>query len=140
MRKSLFKKVRAPLKDLPRYIPERLHRAVHYFVTISWNSQLFLQYSFIGLLSIRNSWDNNLWNTIWHQIQDYTQHHIQHHIRKYKNNSILVPFWAIIDHKNVFTQDTLHTSFISQKNLRSPSQTLLQTSTFYCIFNSFRSG
>ena len=85
-------------------------------------------------------WANCWWNTIYHQIQHYIQHHIQHHIRKYKNNSILVPFWAIIDHKNVFTQDTLHTSFISQKNLRSPSQTLLQTSTFYCIFNSFCSG
>ena len=42
LNKSLFKKVRATLEDLPRYIPERLHWAVHYFVTISWNSQLFL--------------------------------------------------------------------------------------------------
>ena len=30
------------LKDLARYIPERLRWAVHYFVTISCNSQLFL--------------------------------------------------------------------------------------------------
>ena len=44
----------------------------------------------------------------------YIQHHIQHHIWKYKKISILVPFWATIDHKNIFTQDKLHTSFISK--------------------------
>ena len=34
LNKSLFKKVRDTLKDLPRYITERLHGAVHYCVTI----------------------------------------------------------------------------------------------------------
>ena len=42
MNKLLFKNVRATLKDLPRYRPERLHWAVHYFVTILWNSVFFL--------------------------------------------------------------------------------------------------
>ena len=41
-------------------------------------------------------------NTISHQIQ----HHNQHHILKYEKNSILLHFWATIDHKNIFTQDT----------------------------------
>ena len=41
--------------------------------------------------------------------------HISHtyiHTYTYTANSILVPFWATIDHKNIFTQKTLHTSFI----------------------------
>ena len=36
--KSLFKKIWATLKDLPKYIPERLHWAVHYFLIILGNS------------------------------------------------------------------------------------------------------
>ena len=50
MNKSLFKKVRATLKHLSRYIPQRLDWAVHYF--------------FVRLLSIRNSLNNNLLNVI----------------------------------------------------------------------------
>ena len=49
-------------KNLPKYIPEYLQWAVHYFVIISWNSQLFLSYFFIRLLSVRNSLNNNLLN------------------------------------------------------------------------------
>ena len=36
--KSLFKKIWATLKHLPKYIPERLHWAVHYFLIILGNS------------------------------------------------------------------------------------------------------
>ena len=32
-----FQEGTSQLKDLPRYIPERLHWALHDFVTISWN-------------------------------------------------------------------------------------------------------
>ena len=53
--------------------------------------------------------------------------------------SILVPFWATIDHKINFTQNTSHSSFISKK-LCSPSQMLLETSNFYHIFTRFDSG
>ena len=53
--------------------------------------------------------------------------------------SILVPFWATIDHKINFTQNTSHFSFISKKNLCSSSQILLETSTFYPIFIIFNS-
>ena len=62
LNKSFYKKVRATLEDLPRYIPEHLHWAVHYFVTISRNLQLFLQYFFIRLWPIRNWLDKNLLN------------------------------------------------------------------------------
>ena len=54
--------------------------------------------------------------------------------------SILVPFWATIDHKINFTQNILHSSFISKKDLCSSSQMLLELSTFYPIFTSFHSG
>ena len=59
---------------------------------------------------------------------------------KIKKISISVPFWATIDRKTNFTQNTLHASFISKKELRFPSQMLLETSIFYPIFTSFHSA
>ena len=41
--------------------------------------------------------------------------------------------------QNIFTQDTLQPFYIPNKNLRSPSQTLSETSTFYYIFSIFHS-
>ena len=45
----------------------------------------------------------------------------------------------LINQSNIFQQDTLHPSFISNKHLRSPWQNFLETSTFYRIFTSFHS-
>ena len=42
--------------------------------------------------------------------------------------------------QSVFTQDTLHTSFISNRNLRFLTQNLLVKATFYHIFISFDIG
>ena len=53
--------------------------------------------------------------------------------------SILVPSWTSIDYTIIFTQDTLHSSLISQKD-SSLSEMLLETSIFYNIFTSFHSG
>ena len=39
--KSLFKKVRPHVKDLPKYVPERLLLAAHYFLIILRNSKYF---------------------------------------------------------------------------------------------------
>ena len=39
--------------------------------------------------------------------------------------------------KNIFTQNTWHYSFMTWKNLSSPSQNLLKTPTFHPIYNSF---
>ena len=39
---------------------------------------------------------------------------------------------------NIFTQETLYPSFISKKNLRSPLETIFETSTFYHIFYYFK--
>ena len=39
--------------------------------------------------------------------------------------------------KYKFTQETLHPSFISKRNLRSPQQKFFETSTFYHIFTIF---
>ena len=40
---------------------------------------------------------------------------------------------------NIFTQETLYSSFISKKNWRSPSGTFFEISTFYLIFTIFNS-
>ena len=41
--------------------------------------------------------------------------------------SILVPFWATIDHKINFTQNTSHSSFISKKKLLSVADAFKNT-------------
>ena len=48
--------------------------------------------------------------------------------------------FAINQLKNIFAQNTWHCFFRASKNLRSPSQNFLKTSTFHPIFTSFYSG
>ena len=58
---------------------------------------------------------------------------------KIEKINILVPFQATIDPKNNFTQNTLHSSFISKKKMCPPSQMLLETPPLYPIYTSFHS-
>ena len=57
---------------------------------------------------------------------------------KRQKNSVLVPSLTTIGQTIILTQDNLQ-SFNSKKKLRSPLQTLLET-TFYPIFTSFYNG
>ena len=52
---------------------------------------------------------------------------------------VVLPSLTTTDHAIIFTQDTLHSSFISKKSLRFPSHKFLETSPFYhmptCFYN-----
>ena len=87
------------------------------YVGQKYYKKFFLFRYFTEFLKI-STFSSKKWNTIKHQIKHYIQHHIMHHIRKYIKFKIytLVPSWKTIDHTIIFTQESLHPSFISKKN------------------------